>query len=96
MPAALKQQDISAGLQALQREGFVLQDAEPAPNPEVEQLLADLARARVGFDPAYQHSDDFSYWSRQRDQAGVIAEYKARLLALGHDVDAQEAEWVRL
>jgi hypothetical protein len=62
----------------------------------VEQLLAELARARVGFDPAYQHSDDFSYWSRQRDKAVAIADYKARLLALGHNVDAQEGEWVRL
>ena len=45
-------------------------------------LEQQLKEAMTGFDPAYAFSDDFSYFTRQRVKAGLIADLKKRLAAL--------------
>ena len=51
-----------------------------------EEQLADarakLAEAESGFDTAYQYSDDYSYWSRQREKWELICAYRKRIAQL--------------
>lgn len=45
-------------------------------------LEALLREATAGFDPSYAFSDDFSYYTRQRLKATLIADLNKRLAAL--------------
>ena len=47
--------------------------------PTIEQLRADLAQARQGYDSAWQYADDYSVYCRGRDQAAEINALTARI-----------------
>lgn len=46
------------------------------------ELERQLAEAKLGFDPDYGYSDDFSYYSRHQRTAGLIRDLEKRLAAL--------------
>lgn len=80
----------SRGIKATVRYGAqpVRQVAPPAAEPVMTEqeraerlatLRGQLQAAQVGFDPAYQYTEDYSYWSQQAAKASRIAHLRRQV-----------------
>ena len=72
-PAGLSMQEemqsIAGAIKARHAAKQAAQPVPPTAEPKTRaQLLAELREAEAGFDPAYQYSDDFTFWTEQRDK----------------------------
>ena len=45
----------------------------------LQSLRDQVQAAEIGFDPAYQHSDDYSYWCQQAAKASRIAHLRRQV-----------------
>jgi hypothetical protein len=57
--------------------------AKYAPEPSREELDARLRDLESEFDPAYQQSDDYSFWKKQNDIASEISSIRRQLRQQG-------------
>lgn len=76
-PAGLSMQEemqsIASAIKAREAAKQIAQAAPLAAVPKSRaELLAELREAEAGFDPAYQFSDDFSFWTEQRGKENRI------------------------
>lgn len=63
----------------------------PPPVLTLDQLRADLAEARAGFDPAYAFSDDHTYYCEQLRKASRIVEL-SKQIAAREGADCQQVQ----
>lgn len=70
---AMRQQDNERRAQA----------ARDQDSAQIGELKAQLAALEKQFDPQYQYSDDYSFWSKQNQIAGQINSLKKRIAATG-------------
>ena len=54
---------------------------------EIAQIKQSLEKAKQGFDPNYEYSDDHSYWSAQNQKSKTINSLTKRLKDAGENVD---------
>ena len=67
-----------------QREKDRAMAPKPTYSPEqIEQLKQQLEKAKQGFDPNYEYSDDHSYWTTQKNKAQTINSIERQLQNAG-------------
>lgn len=64
------------------------QQARDADVANIEQLKSTLASLEQQFDPDYQYSDDYSFWSKQNSLANQINSLRKRIAATGLEESA--------
>jgi len=76
---AASMQSIVDGMKARRASAAPVVVAEPQPLKSAAQLQAELQIELAGFDPAYQHCDDYSEWAKQAATAARINELRRQL-----------------
>ena len=66
---------------------------KPTLSPEeVEQLKAQLAKAKEGFDKDYEYSDDYTFWSQQNQKSQTIRSIEKQLRDAGVELNEVSME----